>query len=182
MWTGYAGSISCLKGMKWTTGLCCLRDSVSKDRRRNMPMCVNSLTNVYSRWIDNCMASESCNLCTLFSFTGVYPYVTYSLCIMGLWSLNLMHNVQRSACMWLREISSCSCLTFLTGPAWLLLNKICTPFSRSLYRAERLNCILHSKVKYRLVREKGPVLLSTNQAQPYMQAAMSPITMCMYSL
>ena len=27
------------------------------------------------------------------------------------------------ACMWLREISSCSCLTDLPGPAWLLLNK-----------------------------------------------------------
>ena len=31
------------------------------------------------------------------------------------------------ACTWLREISSCSCLTVLPGPAWLLLNKICTP-------------------------------------------------------
>ena len=34
---------------------------------------------------------------------------------------------------WLREISSCSWVTALPGPAWLLLNKICTPFSRSLY-------------------------------------------------
>ena len=33
----------------------------------------------------------------------------------------------------MREICSCSCLRFLPGPAWLLLNKICTPFSRSLY-------------------------------------------------
>ena len=33
-------------------------------------------------------------------------------------------------CTWLREISSCSCLAFLPGPAWLLLIKICTPFSR----------------------------------------------------
>ena len=33
----------------------------------------------------------------------------------------------------LQEISFCSCLTFLPGPAWLLLNKICNPFSRSLY-------------------------------------------------
>ena len=29
------------------------------------------------------------------------------------------------ACTWLREISSCSCLTVLPGPAWVLLNKIC---------------------------------------------------------
>ena len=35
---------------------------------------------------------------------------------------------------WLREISSCSCLIVLPGPAWLLLNKICTPNSRSMYR------------------------------------------------
>ena len=27
----------------------------------------------------------------------------------------------------MREISSCSCLTVLPGPAWLLLNKICGP-------------------------------------------------------
>ena len=32
----------------------------------------------------------------------------------------------------MREISSRSCLTVLPGPAWPLLNKICTPFSRSL--------------------------------------------------
>ena len=37
------------------------------------------------------------------------------------------------ACMWLGEISSCSCLTVLPCPTWLLLNKICIPFSRSLY-------------------------------------------------
>ena len=37
------------------------------------------------------------------------------------------------ACTWLREISSCSCLTVLPGPAWLLLTKICIPFFRALY-------------------------------------------------
>ena len=26
---------------------------------------------------------------------------------------------------WLQEISSCSCLMFLPGPAWVLLSKIC---------------------------------------------------------
>ena len=36
-------------------------------------------------------------------------------------------------CAWLREISSCSCLTVLPGPACLLLNKICVPFFRTLY-------------------------------------------------
>ena len=28
-------------------------------------------------------------------------------------------------CMWLSEISSCSCLSVLPVPAWVLLNKIC---------------------------------------------------------
>ena len=28
-------------------------------------------------------------------------------------------------CTWLGEISSCSCLTVLPGPAWVLPNKIC---------------------------------------------------------
>ena len=36
-------------------------------------------------------------------------------------------------CTWLGEISSCSCLTVLPGPAWLLLNKICIPSLRALY-------------------------------------------------
>ena len=34
---------------------------------------------------------------------------------------------------WLREISSCSCLTFLPGPAWVLLSKICKDFFSALY-------------------------------------------------
>ena len=32
-----------------------------------------------------------------------------------------------------QEISSCSCLTFLSGPAWVLLSMICTLFSPSQY-------------------------------------------------
>ena len=37
----------------------------------------------------------------------------------------------------MREISSYSCLAFLPGSAWLLLNKICTPFSLSLYNSQQ---------------------------------------------
>ena len=37
------------------------------------------------------------------------------------------------ACTWLREFSSCSCLTALPGPAWVLLSKIYIPFPGSLY-------------------------------------------------
>ena len=36
-------------------------------------------------------------------------------------------------CTWLREICSCSCLTVLPGPAWVLLNKICKEYISSLY-------------------------------------------------
>ena len=37
------------------------------------------------------------------------------------------------ACTWFGEISSCSSLTALPGPAWVLLSKICKPFVGSLY-------------------------------------------------
>ena len=40
--------------------------------------------------------------------------------------------IGKRVCAWLREICSCSWITVLPGPAWLLLNKICTPFSRCL--------------------------------------------------
>ena len=36
-------------------------------------------------------------------------------------------------CTWLREISSCSCLTVLPGPAWVLLSKTCKPLFTPLY-------------------------------------------------
>ena len=36
-------------------------------------------------------------------------------------------------CTWFGEISSCSSLTALPGPAWVLLSKICKPFVGSLY-------------------------------------------------
>ena len=40
---------------------------------------------------------------------------------------------RKSLGTWLWEISSCSCLTFLSGPAWVLLSKIYKPFWGSLY-------------------------------------------------
>ena len=40
------------------------------------------------------------------------------------------------ACTWLREFSSCSCLTALPGPAWVLLSKIYKSFAGSLYISE----------------------------------------------
>ena len=38
-------------------------------------------------------------------------------------------------CTWLDEISSCSCFTFLPGPAWVLLSKICKDFFSALYKS-----------------------------------------------
>ena len=35
---------------------------------------------------------------------------------------------RKSLGTWLREISSCSSLTYLPGPAWVLLSKICQDF------------------------------------------------------
>ena len=36
-------------------------------------------------------------------------------------------------CTWLREISSCSCLNVLPGPAWVLLSKTYKPLFTPLY-------------------------------------------------
>ena len=40
---------------------------------------------------------------------------------------------QIKVCTWLREICSCSCLTVLPGPAWVLLSKTCKPYFAPLY-------------------------------------------------
>ena len=40
---------------------------------------------------------------------------------------------------WLREISSRSSLTFLPGPAWVLLSKICQDFFSALYNVFQLS-------------------------------------------
>ena len=40
---------------------------------------------------------------------------------------------QIKVCTWLREISSCSCLTALPGPAWVLLSKTYKPLFTPLY-------------------------------------------------
>ena len=38
-----------------------------------------------------------------------------------------------NVCTWLREVSSCSCLTVLPGPAWVLLSKTYKPLFPPLY-------------------------------------------------
>ena len=57
------------------------------------------------------------------------------------------------ACTWLGEISYCSCLTFLPGPAWVLLSKIYKPFPGSLY-------MLYSE------RQRGGIRLSQKSKLP----------------
>ena len=42
------------------------------------------------------------------------------------------------ACTWLGEMSSCSCLTSLPDPAWVLLRKIYKPFPGPLNMAFKL--------------------------------------------
>ena len=59
-----------------------------------------------------------------------------------------MHNLQRSAKKMvtrLREISSCSCLTTLPDPAWVLLSKVCIHFTRVLQNYKHL-CIQHKNI------------------------------------
>ena len=47
--------------------------------------------------------------------------------------LEEVYRAEKSLGKWLREISSSSCLTFLQGPAWVLLSKICQDFFSALY-------------------------------------------------
>ena len=47
--------------------------------------------------------------------------------------IELSTEPRKSLGMWLREIYSCSCLTFLPGSAWMLLGKICKDFFSPLY-------------------------------------------------
>ena len=50
------------------------------------------------------------------------------------WQANVHHTEpRRSLGTWLREFSTCSCLAFLPGPAWVLLSKICKDFFSTLY-------------------------------------------------
>ena len=46
--------------------------------------------------------------------------------------------LRKSLGTWLREMSSCSCLTFLPGPAWVLLSKTNKPLFPPLYSVVQL--------------------------------------------
>ena len=55
----------------------------------------------------------------------------------GRWNETVKHKTSTEGeikvCTWLREISSCSCLTVLPGPAWVLLSKTYKPLFPPLY-------------------------------------------------
>ena len=49
--------------------------------------------------------------------------------------------------MWLGEISSCSCLTVLPGPAWVLLSKTNIPLFPPLYYCDKVYKVTISCLK-----------------------------------
>ena len=51
-------------------------------------------------------------------------------------------------CTWFGEISSCSCLTVLPGPAWVLINKICKEFF--MRKETGLHCVCSPPLRYML--------------------------------
>ena len=54
--------------------------------------------------------------------------------------------LKKSLGTWLREISSCSSLTFLPGPAWVLLSKICKDYLSALYIKHNKNAKLSNSL------------------------------------
>ena len=65
--------------------------------------------------------------CTWPSYQGCWG------CCCSCWQPDHSTELRKSLGTWLREISSCSCLTFLPNPAWVLLSKICKDFFSALY-------------------------------------------------
>ena len=65
----------------------------------------------------------------------------------GHFSQNICTEALEMVCTWLREISSCSCLTLPLGPAWVLLSKIYKPFLGSLYTTEHCNTLDYQGAK-----------------------------------
>ena len=59
-----------------------------------------------------------------FSLEEEYDIVSRYICFST--------ELRKSLGTWLQDISSCSCLTFLPGPAWVLLSKICKDFFSAL--------------------------------------------------
>ena len=65
--------------------------------------------------------------------TGCRPATHRGLLRAELFS-KIITEKQIKVCTWLREFCSCSCLTVLPGPSWLLLSKTCKSLFTPLYR------------------------------------------------
>ena len=74
----------------------------------------------------------------------------------------LWHNfhlyTETLVCMWLREFYSCSCLTVLPDPAWVLLSKTCKPLFTPQYRnvIHRSCCLKFAAPKCKLGQSSNP--------------------------
>ena len=78
----------------------------------------------------------------IFNSTKILSFMNHLTLV---YLLGILENVQRSA---KRLVRGCEkFLPFLPGPAWLLINKICTPFSRSLYIVSQYLIITVSTVQ-----------------------------------
>ena len=71
------------------------------------------------------------NLVDIF-IDDVYYCTTYALFLYVFEVCVKSTGPPEKVCTWFREISSCSCLTVLPGPAWVLLSKICKDFFSAL--------------------------------------------------
>ena len=91
------------------------------------------------KWRCQCFFSGCVNILAYLSASASISAAVFWRAAMYFWLYpcqrvcNSNTGIGQKACTWLREIYSCSCLTLLPGPAWVLLNNICMPFSRSLY-------------------------------------------------
>ena len=95
--------------------------------------------NLYIKWVE--VWNE--NLCEVFHQDRFYgtqprrgfkqPFGTFHVFVrLRSWTRDPTEP-RKSLGTWLREMSSYSCLTFLPGPAWVLLSKICKDFFTALY-------------------------------------------------
>ena len=86
-------------------------------------------------------------------------------------SENVHKEIPLKDCMWLREFSSCSCLTALPGPclAWVLLSKTYKPFCSPLYiRILGTNHSFLHRPKVRLTCSPLPWALTSAHTVPWL--------------
>ena len=71
------------------------------------------------------------------------------------------------ACTWLGEISSCSCITFLPCPAWVLLSKIYKQFLGSLYLPASFPLALSGRdMRAALIEREKVIQAASRPARP----------------